>query len=232
MNEIRSTTLDSAVLLAATTACLYCVGTAHYGGYLSALQLDADVLNRDFNQIVYNGFLLSFVPAFTLIALLFLGSWIYSHAILPEANDLLRKSYHNRKVFLRAKHRLWGRRKDSPLELRHKRRTLRISTGVVLALGLIFSLQQFEQKGKSDAEALQKKFVSPTSRLTADHILVKIDDQQYRLLFLTCGARNCAGLDPESQIVYYFPQNGHAYVLPKALAKPASAASSASQPQI
>lgn len=227
MSEVRSTILDSAVLLAATTACLYCTGTAHYGGYLSVLQLDADVLSRDFNQIVYNGFLLSFAPAFTLIAALSLGSWVYSHAVLPEANDLLRKSYHNRKIFLRVKHRLWGKRKDSPVELRHKRRTLRASAGVVLALGLILSLQQFEQKGKRDAQALQKKFVSSTSRLAADHILVKIDDQQYRLLFLACGARNCAGLDAESQIVYYFPQNGHAYVLPKVAVKPASAAASA-----
>jgi hypothetical protein len=227
MSEVRSTILDSAVLLAATTACLYCVGTAHYGGYLSVLQLDADVLNRDFNQIIYNGFLLSFAPAFALMAALSLGSWVYSHAILPEVNDLLRKSHHNRKVFLNAKHRLWGRRKDSPLELRHKRATLRASAGVVVALGLILSLQQFEQKGKRDAEVLRKKFSSPGSLLTADHILVKIDDRQYRLLFLASGARNCAGLEPGSQIVYYFPQNGHAYVLPKVPAKPASAAASA-----
>ena len=227
MSEVRSTILDSAVLLAATTAGLYCVGTAHYGGYLSVLQLDADVLNRDFNQVIYNGFLLSFAPAFALIATLSLGSWVYSHAILPEANDLLRKSYHNRKVFLRAKHRLWGKRKDSPLELRHKRRTLRASAGVMVAFGLILSLQQFEQKGKRDARALQKTFVSSTSLLSAEHILVKIDDRHYRLLFLACGARNCAGLEPESHVVYYFPQNGHAYVPRKVPAKPASAAVSA-----
>ena len=225
MSEARKTILDSAVLLAATTACLYCVGTAHYGGYLNVLQLDADVLNRDFNQTIYNGFLLSLAPAFILVAALAFGSWIYSHAIVPELNDLLRKSYHNRNAFLRVKHRLWGKRKDSPLELRHKRRTLRVSAGVLVAFGLILSLQQFEQKGKRDAQALQKKFVSASSLPAAEHILVKIDDRQYRLLFLACGARNCAGLDPKSQIVYYFPQNGHAYVPAKVAAKPASAAS-------
>lgn len=227
MNGVRSTVLNSAVLLAGTTAYLYCVGTAHYNGCLSVLHLDADVLNRDFNQMLYNGFLLSFSAAFALIAALFVGLWFYSYALLPEANDLLRRSYHNRRRFLRAKRRFLGKRKDSPLELRHKRRTLHASVGVMTALALIVSLHQFEQKGQRDARALQEKFALAASRLTAGDILVKIDDRQHRLLLLACGARNCAGLEPESQTIYYFPQNGHAYVPPKLVAKPPSATASA-----
>ena len=44
--DSKTPALNSAVLLAAATAYLYCVSTAHYGGYLSPLRLDADVLDR------------------------------------------------------------------------------------------------------------------------------------------------------------------------------------------
>ena len=62
-----SSLLDSGIILAAITACLYAVGTAEYGGYLGELGLDANVLDRNFHQVVYRGFFLSLAPAMTLV---------------------------------------------------------------------------------------------------------------------------------------------------------------------
>jgi hypothetical protein len=65
---------------------LYCVGTAHSGGYLGTLRLDADVLDRNFHQVLYAGFLNSFGP-------ILLALFAYSGARLDCAGiDLATKT--------------------------------------------------------------------------------------------------------------------------------------------
>jgi len=75
---------------------------------------------------------------------------------------------------------------------------------------LILSLQYFEGKGKEVALA-DLKTIESSAVQASDLVTVKIDDKLMQLLPWVCGARNCAGIDPNTKVIYYFPQNGHSY---------------------
>lgn len=206
----RPSALDSAVMLAAATAFLYCVSTAHYGGYLGPLHLDADVLDRNFHQVLYNGFLIALAPV--LYALLIYGAarFFYSHMLLPEANDWLRHSFSRRRSLLKLKRKWHGRRKASFHERQQKQHTMRALLCFAVALAFIVSMVYFESLGKKMALEILKR-VDESPQQISGVITVKIDDQVRSLFYLGCGARNCAGADRSTKTIYYFPQNGHAY---------------------
>lgn len=210
MNQSRHTIIDSAIALAGLTAYLYAVSTSYYGGYFNHLELDPNVLDLNFNQTLYNGFLLCSVPVFLFLAVIALVSWVYSHNVLPTTNDWLRKSRINKRKYIKARRWFVGSRRDSLLEQREKRRTLSAITYVIGVVLVIFSLAYFESMGGKVAASI-KQSLSDGSYLTRSHWYVKIDDTNRKLLPLACGARNCAGVDTTSRFVYYFPQNGHAY---------------------
>lgn len=213
MGETRNPLVDSGVLLAAGTAYLYCVSTAEYGGFLRVLHLDADVLDRNFNQTLYDGFLLCFVPAFYVLAGWALCSWLYSHMFYPSAVRWLRQGIAKRRKFAKLKQWLLGKGKDSPSERRLKRGTVRVFIYVFVALVGIVFLARFEAKGKYRGLELMRSIESGAVAASS-HVVVRLEDQTRRLVYITCGARNCAAVDPASKLVYYFPQNGHAYQLP------------------
>ena len=106
--------------LAAVTAFLYCASTAFTGGFLGPLGLDGDILDRNLQQILYHGFLISFGPALLALIVYVLCRFLYSHAVLPGINDKLRKNWKLKRQFLRLKHHWTGKRKDSAIELREK----------------------------------------------------------------------------------------------------------------
>jgi hypothetical protein len=213
MDTKQRSLLDSGMALAAVTAFLYCASTAFTGGYLGPLGLDGDVLDRNFQQILYHGFLISFGPALLALIVYVLCRFFYSHAILPGINDKLRKSWKRKRQFLRLKHHWTGKRKDSAIELREKQHSKTFAVLAAVFFVLILSLVYFESKGREAATLVRTKLESK-SFLEHEMITVVINGQAQKLLYLTCGARNCAGVDPGTRIVQYFPQNGHSYVLP------------------
>lgn len=77
---------------------------------------------------------------------------------------------------------------------------------------LLFSLVYFESEGKEKANTVLKKIESNAAQ-QSDLITVKIEDKSERLLPLACGVRNCPGVEPNTKVVYYFPQNGHSFQL-------------------
>jgi hypothetical protein len=228
MTKKRHPLLESAVLLAAATAYLYAVSTAYYGGYLRELNLDEDVLERNFNQSLYNGFLLCFFPTLVVVAVAALLSWIYSHLVLPEATDWLRRSANNKRKFVRLLRLVLGKRRDSLLERHEKRRTLRFMAYLATIVGLLVSLAYFEKSGQRQAAAQEKKLALVASKAFGLWRVV-INNQEYRLVPLACGARNCAGLDANSGLVYYFPQSGHSFEAKTAM-PPLAASAAASTP--
>ncbi len=208
--DSKTPALNSAVLLAAATAYLYCVSTAHYGGYLSPLRLDADVLDRNFHQALYSGFLISFTPTFVVLFAYGAARLIYSHCVLPAINDLLRQSASRRRIFLKLRRGWFGKRKDSAYEKRQKQHTMSVLLYVAMAFAFIFSLVYFESLGKKAAlVTLERMEANPQP--ISEMVRVKIDDQVRSLFYLACGARNCAGIEASTKMVYYFPQNGHSY---------------------
>lgn len=214
MDERKNLLFDSGAVLAAATGFLYCASAAYDGGYFGVFQLDADVLDRSFNQSLYNGFAISWGPAF--LALFYYAAirFLYAYLVLPALNNWLRHCLLNKRRFLKFKHRALGKRKDSKIVRSQKKHTLKIAFYIVVFFALILFLVYFESKGKKNATLVHSKIMTK-SVLPSNMITVKIDDIQHRLFFLFCGARNCAGIDLDTRIIYYFPQNGHSYQLPE-----------------
>lgn len=218
MLDSKNPLLHSGTFLAVATAFLYCVDAAYYEGYLIPLQLDANVLDRNFHQVLFNGFLVFLAPAFSALSVYVVARPLYSHAFLPSLNDWLRRRRERRRRFLKLKHLCLGKRKDPLIERREKQRTVTLfaylATVIAFILSLAYSLNQGKKAG---LELVEKTNNKPLQ--SSDLIIVKIDDQQRKLLYITCGARNCAGIDPVTKTVYYFPQNGHSYQYSAAVPK-------------
>lgn len=208
MNE-RKPLLNSSILLAAATASLYCVSTAYYGGLLATLRLDANILDRNFHQVLYSGFLISFAPALLTLLAYAAARFFYSHMFLPGLNDWLRKSRSRKRHYLSLKNRWEGKRRDSPNEQHAKLRTSTVLFYVAISIAYILSMLYFEAQGRKAAQALIEMLEKPLEE--NELVSVKIDDQMHKLLCLACGVRNCAGIDPTTKVVYYFPQNGHSF---------------------
>jgi len=213
MSTKRDPLLDSGLALAATTAFLYCASAAYTGGFNSRLGLDGDVLDRNFQQVLYDGFLISFGPVLLALVVYTILRFFYSYAVLPGINDALRKNWRRKRLVLKLKHSWYGKRKDSELELREKKHTRLAAVITGVAFTLILSLVYFESKGKDAASQVRTK-LEHKSFVQHEVVTVTINGEAKELLYLSCGARNCVGVDPETRIVQYFPQNGHSYLLP------------------
>lgn len=224
MPDLKSPLRDSAILLAAATAFLYCIGTAHAGGYLSTLRLDANVLDRDFHQVLYNGFLLSFGPVLIGLFIYTGARCLYSHVLLPSLVDWLRKATANRRRFLQAKQKC-TRRRPPTAERTAKQHTVTVLRYSGFAFALILTLVHFETQGKNDAMLILRQ-IDTHQPPKPSLIKVKIDDASKTLFHLSCGARNCAAMELSSKTIYYFPQNGysHQYERVTATAGPSPAA--------
>lgn len=211
MSDLKSPLRDSAILLAGATAFLYCVGTAHAGGYLATLGLDADILDRNFHQVLYNGFLTAIGPALVGFLIYAGARVLYSHLVLPVLMDWLYKATANKRLFLQAKRKWAGGRKTQTAERTAKRHTLNVLRHSGFAFALILTLAHFETQGKKDALVILKRIDMHQPPPKSSLVRVKIDDTMKTLFYLSCGARNCAGMELSSKTVYYFPQNGHSY---------------------
>lgn len=222
MAENRNSLVDSGVALAAVTAFLYCVSAAYYGGYLGLFRLDSDVLDRNFHQTLYNGFVISFAPAFGL-AFVYLGyRVVYSHILLPGITDGLRTSLKRKRRFIKLRQKLLGKRKDSVIEQREKKHTVAIAFYAAAFLTFLLSLVHFESEGQKAALERQEKLNTKAGQ-PSELMIVRINGQDIKLLTLACGSRNCAGIDPLTRTISYFPQNGHSYTLPpRKIAPPAA----------
>ena len=210
MSHPQSPLRDSALYLAVITAILYCISTAHAEGYMSALLLDANILERDFHQVLYHGLIVSFAPAFKFLFVLTCVSYIYSHGALPDFVKWLKRSKRNKRKFIKFKSWFTGR-KGSAAEAFAKQRTIKALRCSFLALMFLFSLAYFERQGKAEALTLLSKIESKEQLPQSTLVNVKIGEAVKDLVYLGCGARNCAGMDVDSKIVHYFPQGGHSY---------------------
>ena len=80
--------IDSAVLLAVSTALLFSWGTANYHGFLIATKLDSDMMERNFHQVIYEGLILAFSPVLLSLILISIVLFFYAHIIFPTYIDL------------------------------------------------------------------------------------------------------------------------------------------------
>lgn len=214
MSKTSLPTLSSAAFLAAATAFLYCASTAYMGGYLGTLRLDSDVLDRNFHQVLYSGFLTSFETLLWALMICAMACYVWAYMLFPMFTSYLKKGVAQRRKAVRVKRFFyWNNRPDTKRERIWKYRTRWALALALLALALIILLVHYEQKGKKAALELLKR-VSLGQPAVSEVVRVKVEDQVRTLVHLACGARNCAGLDMQSEMVYYYPQTGHAFPYP------------------
>lgn len=192
--------VDSTGLLALLTGYLYCVSTAYTEGYLNALGLDSDLLNRNFHQVIYHGLLESMVSLLWLVLIILILTFTYT-SWCSFISFQLKKSFKNgRKLVGLKKQFHLSTKKPSNVEARLSKHIF-LSVGAFLAvLAFVVNLGLHEKSGIKIANKVIKNIQE--NQYTA------LTTQGFKgeLAFLYCGSRNCAGFDLNTNKVIYFAQ--------------------------
>ena len=198
--------IDSAVFLVVCTAVLFSWSTANYNGFLLVAGLDTDMMERSFHQVIYSGFILSFGPVVLILIILLVSLYLYSHAILPAYVDLLRGSYKLKRKAVKIRNFLSGERETPELERKAKIMFNRFAIVCVVATAFISGLVYFEMKGQSGAKKILQNHLKGIASQRS-MISVKINDTEKTLRYLSCGSKNCAGIEEKTNKVYYFSES-------------------------
>lgn len=205
--------LESGVALAAISALLYCASAAWTGGYHAVLGLDGDVLERNFQQQLYDGFLLSFVMVLSCLFGYAAVRFLYAYLYLVALKDALKSRGKKLRYMLKVK-RLFQRGREVVWLANEKKAALRAvgCTGVFFLV--LLGLMHCESKGRERAlEVLQQ--LEQQSYTAHKIVTVSINNKELELLLLSCGARNCAALDVKNRRVHYFSQDSFSQRLRK-----------------
>ncbi len=211
MSDTRTPLLNSAIFLAGATAFLYCMSTARSNKYLRVLGLDPDILDRNFHQVLYDGLIVS-LKWLLIVPIVYCGAYFLYRFIVRCVTDWSRTSFGNRRRLVGVKHHFFGKRKSTNTEILQNKRLVRALGYAVISIVFLKSMVYAESQGGKLARALLDQIEQGKAVQVSSIIQVKIEDLPKKsLLNLGCGARNCAGIDLTTKIVYYFPQNGHSY---------------------
>ncbi len=199
----RKLSIDSAIFLALSTALLYTWSTALYHGFFRVLRLDSDMMERSFHQVIYDGLIISFLPTLSILIFSAFLLYLYAHLILPEYVDWARKSIKSKRKITKFR-RFWlGKRNSPPVEQRSKALFTKVAVLTFFGFLYIGSLVYFELKGSEKANELVDSHLAGKSKPT-EMITVGVNGNPKILMFLGCGARNCAGIEAGTNFIYYF----------------------------
>lgn len=191
--------VDSAGIIAVITAYLYSVSSAYTYGYFRTLGLDGDLLERTLQQIIYDGFIKSLTHLLSLSMAIFFCVIIYS-LVKIISSTLIRKGFTSaKKVVKIRKTILLTNNKLTDVEARCD--TYIRGAGLILFIlcVLIYVLSTHEQDGVNNAQHVIKNIK------TNSHATFRVRDYKEDMIYLYCGARNCAGYDIKNQRVVYLP---------------------------
>lgn len=198
--------IDSAILLAVCTAVLYLWSTANHHGFLTTVSLDSDMMERSFHQVIYSGLVISFAQILLILFLVTFVLYFWSHAILPSYIDWVRGSIKSKRRVIKFRRYWIGKRVSPVIEKQEKSRLNHFALYSLAGLAFILSLVYFENKGQQQAQETIAKHMeggnSPESMIS-----VVIDKNEKILRYLSCGAKNCAGIEEKTNRVYYFSQS-------------------------
>ena len=199
---------NSAFFVAAVTAFLYASSTAYTYGYFGVLDLDGNVLDRNFHQIIYHGMILN-ILSFILAPLLFALLVTIHAAYKIEMSQFVSKKFSNARRLVNLKKKLrFATKKKSIMARKYSRRMCiwwSVASGVFLTF---MALVIFERQGVNAAKVL----LSDIEEGQFKSVRLKNDVDDSSLAYLFCGARNCAVYDIEIDQVVYFVQNEFSYL--------------------
>ena len=193
---------DTAVILAAIPAILYACGTAYRHGFLSKMRLEENVLDQNFHQSVYTGFVQ--LANLGLVALGFIAAalFVVSYILIPAFVDFLSAKRPIAHWLGREAEKLGAK---SDIERKARKYSGLFFLVVTGLISLIFLLAHFESKGADRAHKLLTEMKSPEAE-ERRFIYFTNDNVAYKLFFITCGLRNCADYQQETGRIVYFPQ--------------------------
>lgn len=209
-------TIDGAVYLAISTAILYSWSTAFYHGYLGIANLDSDMMERSFHQILYTGLVISYMPIVLGLLGAFSVCFAYGRLIVPEYVRYMRKGFKQRRRVIKLRN-WWfgkgkGKKKDTPIEIKEKLRSNYFGLLLFLSVFYVVSLDHFQDQGRKEARRIIGTYFDGKRDKYREIKIVK-DGASRKLLFLGCGAKNCAGLEEVTDRIFYFPQSiGYSFI--------------------
>lgn len=212
MDSCKNIFFNSAVIISFVTSFLYCTQTAYFGGYNGRLGLDADVLERGFQQILFGGFLkniylLCFLfliyIVFLLIRLLFAKDFFISK--IGCAHDGIKFLFNYLK-----KCKFFNLCRPCPGGNDCSKKLYNVSIGFCCCFLMLLYFAFCEKSGRDDASLIVAR-IRQGANFPYEFITVSINNKPMKLIRLYCGARNCAGIDPETMVAEYFPQNGFSH---------------------
>lgn len=164
-------------------------------------------MSLEFHNVLYAGMIASIVPVIKLLTVLVAVSYTYSYLVLPEFIGWLRSSVKLRRIYVRWKKKIFGKRKQTQFERSAKENTVKaflITCGLVSFIGFLASV---EAEGKAYAREVLSGGEEGARRT------ITINGDGRSLIFLACGARNCAAYEPQSDMIMYFDQaKGFSYL--------------------
>lgn len=212
--------ISSGLLLAIATALLYCVAIAYHNGYLETLGLNIYVLERSFNLTLYSGFLLASNSIVLVVqCLLFILACLIFLIILLLINKIFNFKLIN--SFIQAcKQPQQETQKKEP----HLTRVDYYGSIALKGLKYLFfvlfiyllimiALLISEKKGEETAQAVLKILENPAAIKGSRLITAWVREEKLKLYYLDCGSSFCAGIDPNTREVYYFPKDQFTYIL-------------------
>ncbi len=208
MTKERSMVADSAIVVAGVAAFLYGISTARYYGFLRAMGLDLDVLDRGVHQVIYAGFTTVLMPGVWVLGSALVALFIYSHNVIPSAQEILRRSYRCKRKFVRGRRivrKIFG--VNSEEEAIAVRRTYRLMRYVAAFFAITLALAWAEHAGSERGKKLLAVLEHDASAVPMATVF--IHGREIRVAYVGCASRNCAGIDLATKTVVYFPQDGH-----------------------
>jgi hypothetical protein len=147
-----------------------------------------------------------------LLVCLTLLLFTYSHLILPEYVNHFRRSYQFRRKVVKLRRYWVGKRIALEVEKIAKKRFNNFLILTILAMVFIFSLVHFENKGKDKAKKVLEQHIQ---NINDPNKMIKVPfiEATRALRFLGCGAKNCVGIENETNEIFYFPHSlGYSFV--------------------
>ncbi len=212
MASLSKRLTSDAVVLALATAYFYCAGSAYYSGFLAALDLNPDLMSRDYSLIVFDGFIYSLYPFFLIFSTGAFFAWFFSFIIFPKAFDIFGRHPRAKKLLLRVVASFHVRSGDSDFIVKSKVFSLRLIYSVIFVLIFVFNLSYFQDNGRVEGGKILKGIIFGVA---IPNVIINVNGSNKALHFLACGSQNCAGFDADSKSIYYFQRIGHVYIAPK-----------------
>lgn len=194
--------INSTIFLALATALAYMLGIAYYNGYVRAIGIDAEMISRNFYDILYFAFFVVVTPVFTWAVYIFTFSIILFYATFFFGDEKILNKPSIKWKAIMFKERI-SKMNNNKVYLLFKPYMLQIVIVTIPVFILVFSVIYSEKKGMTEGAALLENI---KDNQYSQHLLIDLKTNKSSVLLypVTCGVNNCAGIDINTFKIHYY----------------------------